>query len=161
MHPAHPSRKSGQNNQRVSALPNLITAYLQENPGAQLYKIVEAVSASRGAVTYQLRTMTARGVIKVHEETGCRRYYLHSFEYAKDTAVLQIFLENETKSDIIENLQKTPGLSRKELAARIGIPENTLYRHIAALSDAGILKRKRDGHRWLYTIAEKTETELQ
>ncbi len=155
-----PCKTEEEKHQRFSLLPDLITAYLRENPGSQLYKIVEAVAASRGAVTYQLRTMTAKGVVKVHEETGCRRYYLHSFAYAKDRAVLKIFLENKTKAAVIRLLWETPQLSRKDIAVMLGIPENTLYRHITALSNAGILKRERNGHKWLYSIADKTGKEL-
>ena len=169
-----PYRQTEQKNPRASTLPEKITAYLKENPGVQLYRIVEAVGASRGAITYQIRTMTAKGLITyqirtmtakglitVHEETGCRRYYLHTFTYTKDTEILKIFLENNTKTKILRILQKTPALSREELAEKTGIPKNTLYRHLAAMSDAGTLKRKRNGHKWLYSLAEKTKTELK
>ena len=162
MNNTHRHRQTAeQSSPRISPLPDMITAYLAENPGAQLYKIVEAVGASRGAVTYQLRTLAAKGIIKVHAETGSRRYYLHSFSYAQDTELLHTFLENKTKSDVLAILKKTPGLTRKDLAAQTGVPENTLYRHIAALSEAGILKRERDGHRWRYTVSEKAELVLQ
>lgn len=156
-----PYRQTEQKNPRASTLPEKITAYLKENPGVQLYRIVEAVGASRGAITYQIRTMTAKGLITVHEETGCRRYYHHTFTYTKDTEILKIFLENNTKTKILRILQKTPALSREELAEKTGIPKNTLYRHLAAMSDAGTLKRKRNGHKWLYSLAEKTKTELK
>ena len=155
MSPAYARRKP--NTRPPSPLPEKITAYLAENPGDQLYKIVEAVNASRGAVTYQLRTMESTGLIKVYEKTGYRRYYLYSFDYAKEEALLNIHLENKTKAGVICSLRETPGLSRKELAEKTGVPQNTLYRHIAALCKAGILKRERDGHRWRYRLSEKTE----
>lgn len=155
MSPAYARRKP--NTRPPSPLPEKITAYLAENPGDQLYKIVEALNASRGAVTYQLRNLENAGIIKVHEETGCRRYYLYNFAYAKEEALLNIHLENKTKAGIIHSLQETPGLSRKELAEKTGVPQNTLYRHIAALCKAGILKQERDGHMWRYRLSEKTE----
>ena len=143
------------NPSRSSPLPNRITTYLAENPGAPLYKIVEAVGASRGAVTYQIRTLTAKRIIKVHEETGTRRYYLYNFSYTQDTELLHSLLENKTKSDVLAVLKKSPGQTRKEIAKEIGIPENTLYRHIAALVNAGILRRERDGHSWRYMVSKK------
>lgn len=150
-----------QNAKTPSPLPEKIIAFLEENPGAQLYKIVAAVGASRGAVTYQMRILLEKGLVKVHRETGYNRYYLHTFAYERDEAVLANFRENPIKADIIRILRETPGLSRLELAERTGIPENTIYRHIAALGDAGILKRERSGHSWLYRMAEISGHDLQ
>ena len=156
-HSYRPRPTGIQHTRKPSELPAKITAYLTEHPGAQLYAIVSGVQASRGAVTYHLRALTAKGAIKVHEETGCRRYYIHNFTYTKEEAVIKTFLENETKAAVIIALQNNPGLGRKDIAEKTGIPENTLYRHIAALFSAGVLKRERDGHKWRYRLSAKTE----
>ncbi|MBE6506499.1 MAG: winged helix-turn-helix transcriptional regulator [Methanocorpusculum parvum] len=143
------------NTKPQSPLPEKITACLQANPGAQLCKIVETVGGSRGAVTYHIRTLAEKGIVTVHKEGGYNRYYLHTFAYEKDKAALAANLENPIKADIIKILLETPRLSRKELAEKTGIKENTLFRHIASMGKSGILKRERDGHCWRYRLAEK------
>ncbi|HJJ63914.1 MAG TPA: winged helix-turn-helix domain-containing protein, partial [Methanocorpusculum sp.] len=69
---------------------------------------------------------------------------------------LNEFRKNQTKSQIIAELQKTPKMTREELSDVLGIKKGTLYRHLASLEKAGVLKRKREGHCLRYEVAEKT-----
>ena len=148
-------RSPAKNTQKTSELPGKITAYLKENPGARMYNIVEAAKASRGAVTYQLRNMISSGEVSVCGKKQ-RCYYLTSTDITKEQIQLNEFKTNETKSLIITELQKNPKMTREELSEILGIKKGTLYRHLASLEKAGILKRRRDGHCLRYEVSEKT-----
>lgn len=148
-------RSPAKNTKKTSELPLKITTYLKENPGARMYKIVEAAEASRGAVTYQLRNMIESGEVSVAGKNQ-RCYYLTETDITKEQIQLKEFKTNETKSLIITELQKTPKMTREELSEALGIKKGTLYRHIASLEKAGILKRRRDGHCLRYEVSEKT-----
>ena len=148
-------RSPAKNTKKTSELPAKITAYLKENPGARMYNIVEAAKASRGAVTYQIRNMIASGEVSAAGKNQ-KCYYLTSTDITKEQIQLKEFRTNETKSLIIAELQKTPKMTREELSEALGIKKGTLYRHLASLEKAGVLKRKRDGHCLRYEVSEKT-----
>lgn len=148
-------RSPAKNTKKTSELPAKITAYLKENPGARMYNIVEAAKASRGAVTYQIRNMIASGEVSAAGKNQ-KCYYLTSTDITKEQIQLKEFRTNETKSLIIAELQKTPKMTREELSEALGIKKGTLYRHLASLEKAGILKRRRDGHCLRYEVSEKT-----
>ena len=148
-------RSPVKNTKKISELPIKITAYLKENPGVRMYDIVEATKASRGAVTYQLRNMIASGEISAAGKKQ-RCYYLTTSGFTKEQIQLKEFRANETKSLIIAELQKTPKMTREELSDTLGIKKGTIYRHLASLEKAGILKRRRDGHSLRYEVSEKT-----
>ena len=148
-------RSPAKNTKKTSELPSKITAYLKENPGARMYNIVEAAKASRGAVTYQIRNMIASGEVSAAGKNQ-KCYYLTSTDITKEQIQLKEFRTNETKSLIIAELQKTPKMTREELSEALGIKKGTLYRHLASLEKAGVLKRKRDGHCLRYEVSEKT-----
>ena len=148
-------RSPAKNTKKTSELPAKITAYLKENPGARMYNIVEAAEASRGAVTYQIRNMIASGEVSAAGKNQ-KCYYLTSTDITKEQIQLKEFRTNETKSLIIAELQKTPKMTREELSEALGIKKGTLYRHLASLEKAGILKRRRDGHCLRYEVSEKT-----
>ena len=120
-----------------------------------MYNIVEAAEASRGAVTYQIRNMIASGEVSAAGKNQ-KCYYLTSTDITKEQIQLKEFRTNETKSLIIAELQKTPKMTREELSEALGIKKGTLYRHLASLEKAGILKRRRDGHCLRYEVSEKT-----
>ena len=146
---------TAKNIRKTSELPGKITSYLKENPGARMYNIVEAAKASRGAVTYQLRNMIASGEVAVAGKNQ-RCYYLTTSGFTKEQIQLNEFRKNQTKSQIIAELQKTPKMTREELSDVLGIKKGTLYRHLASLEKAGVLKRKREGHCLRYEVSEKT-----
>ena len=148
-------RSPAKKTKKISELPGKITAYLKENPGARMYNIVEAAEASRGAVTYQLRNMIESGEVSAAGKKQ-RCYYLTSSGITKEQINLKEVQTNETKSLIISELQKTQKMTREELSEALGIKKGTLYRHLASLERAGILKRKRDGHCLRYEVSEKT-----
>ena len=149
-------RSPAKNTRKTSELPEKITTYLKENPGSRLYSIVNAIGASRGAVTYQLRNMIYQEQVFAGGSGASKCYYLKCDRYSKEQILLHEFRKNQTKNQIITQLINTPKLTREELSEVLNIKEGTIYRHLVSLEKAGILKRKRDGHSLRYEVSEKT-----
>lgn len=55
----------------------------------------------------------------------------------------------------VDALREAGEASVGELAERLGTSQQNVSRHLAALADGGILARRKDGNRVLYSIADE------
>lgn len=129
-----------------------ILQYISEHPGSPQAEIVKALGISRGSVAYHLRNLTAQRYINVIDTAGIVGYYPHTTSFDNREAALNAFRMKETTRKILNQLRETPSLSRHELAHALDVKETTLTRPIADMLRCGVLCRKRDGHKWRYSI---------
>ena len=57
---------------------------------------------------------------------------------------------------ILDQLRTDGEASVGELAERLGASQQNVSKHLGVLHDGGILERRRDGNRVLYSIADET-----
>nr|WP_245320870.1 winged helix-turn-helix transcriptional regulator [Methanofollis sp. W23] len=69
-------------------------------------------------------------------------------------------LRNEAKSTIISLLITEPGLSRKEIAAHLGITPQAVSRHLKQLCDDGTVEPGEDGRTVRYRLDARARTFL-
>lgn len=140
---------------KPSPIPDKILAFLHEHNGSSQKQIVEAVSASRGSVSYHLKNLEQKGYLKVVRANGVAQYFLTSAApaSAEHAAVLR-FLSRKKSGMVLRLLFERKKIARKELSAVLHISETTARWYLEQFEQCRIVV-SRDGEGGVYYCITK------
>ncbi|WP_298668097.1 winged helix-turn-helix transcriptional regulator [uncultured Methanofollis sp.] len=133
---------------------------IREDPGIRRKDIARITRTNRGTLRYHLAALREAGKIAVEQAAGCCRYYENNGKYSGRERATLSALGNTTRREILENLLQTPGLSRQEIAGRLGISGPAVSRHMDRLQKVGIVEKSMDGRAASFAIAGESEHTL-
>ena len=118
-----------------------IHGYIMANPGEHYNAIKRALGMNNGSLAYHLNVLEKEDLVKSKTNGMYKRFY------PKDMILPNggpIYL-TEAQKLIIKNIEETPGISQKDIAALLGISASTVNYHITRLVEMNAVRTERKG----------------
>ena len=144
-----------------SPVPDKILSFLHEHNGSSQKQIIEAVSASRGSVSFHLKNLEKKGFLKVVRANGVVQYFLTSAApaSAEHAAVLR-FLSRKKSGAALRMLFEQKEITRKELAGVLHISETTARWYLEQFVVCGLAVSREEEGGVYYCITKEAEDVL-
>jgi len=117
-----------------------IFGYIQANPGEHLNAIKRALDINNGSLVYHLNTLEKTGYIISKLDRSYKRFYPAKVKLPKRN----INELTRIQKDIVEVVNKNPGISQRDIASNLNISKQLVNYHIKILCDAGCIEIKQD-----------------
>ncbi|MEA2034305.1 MAG: winged helix-turn-helix transcriptional regulator [Euryarchaeota archaeon] len=122
-----------------------IMKFIFNNPRCTTTEINAYTAINTGTVRYHLYMLEKnRDIVSV--KTGhifC--YFQNKSRFSHEQRVIMALCRNVTTKKIIYIIKEKPGVSNNSVSRMIGIDKSTVHWHIKRLSEAGVIKNKKEG----------------
>jgi predicted transcriptional regulator len=134
----------------------LILDRVTEHPGAHLREVARRASLPLGTTLYHLDTLESAGFVVARRDGRYKRYFAPSGDLGRREKEVVSALRHGTPRRIVELLLACePGLTQRELCARLGASRSTLSFHTTALVALGVLERVETRPEGTYRLVER------
>ena len=117
-----------------------IFGYIQANPGAHYSAIQQVLDIENGVLAYHLRVLMREEFIVARNEGVFKRFYPRDYKIPKGRTLL-----TRLQVDILEAVEKSPGISQRDVAHALGESKQVISYNVGVLREAGILSGERRG----------------
>jgi DNA-binding MarR family transcriptional regulator len=121
-----------------------VYGYIKANPGEHYNSIKKALSLKNGTLVYHLKTLEREEFIKSVSDGRFKRFYPKEMK-VPEPAEEMVLRMNHIQHEILNIIRETPGISQKEIAARIGLSTPTVHYHINIMMSARAIMVRRSG----------------
>lgn len=121
-----------------------VYGYIKANPGEHYNSIKKALSLKNGTLVYHLKTLEREEFIKSVADGRFKRFYPKEMKVPEPSEELVLRM-NHIQHEILKIIKECPGISQKEIAARIGLSTPTVHYHINIMMSARVISVKRAG----------------
>ncbi|MEW5760622.1 MAG: winged helix-turn-helix transcriptional regulator [Candidatus Thermoplasmatota archaeon] len=128
-----------------------IHGFIEANPGAHYNLIKRALNISNGALSYHLRVLENNNLIK-HSNDGFKERF-----YPIHAKIPTIPYLSKIEESILEEIRNMPGISQKELKAKLNLSQPLVSYYTTKLTDLGFLEVVKEGKEVKYYLIEKKE----
>jgi predicted transcriptional regulator len=125
-----------------------IFGYIQANPGAHYSAIQQVLDIENGVLAYHLRVLLREEFIVARNEGVFKRFYPRDYKIPKGRTLL-----TRLQVDILEAVEKSPGISQRDVAHALGESKQVISYNVGVLREAGILSAERRGREVLLRAA--------
>ncbi|MCK4454887.1 MAG: VCBS repeat-containing protein [Thermoplasmata archaeon] len=120
-----------------------IYGYILANPGEHYNAIKHALGLTNGSLAHHLRTLEREEFVKSRKFGLYRRFYPKHMRIPEDGD----FHMNNIRSNIVDVIDRNPGISQKEIAQAMNVTPPTVNYHIGILASAKMIRVVREGRR--------------
>ncbi len=128
-----------------------IYGFIQANPGTHYNFIKRALDLNNGTLAYHLNVLEDDELIISQSDGFYRRFYPKEARIphinGNDGLNYTHVQLNKTQDEIINVIQKTPGLTQKEIAKLVGKSTQVINYNINTMSQLGLVKLQREGNK--------------
>jgi predicted transcriptional regulator len=117
-----------------------IFGYIKANPGTHYMEIQNHLDVSNGVLAHHLSVLEREEFIKSNRDGLFKRFYPRHVKVSKKGKHL-----SRLQKDIIEEIERHPGIVQKTLAKFLGESKQVVSYHIKVLSKADIIRTEKDG----------------
>lgn len=138
-----------------------IFSNIQKNPGITAPDIAENLSLNLGTVRYHVAVLTMTKKISSLMNPGFTAYFEnHDIHSVAEKKILW-YMQNKTKSQIIQFIRQSPHSSRQGIASQLGISGPAVTWHMHPLVEDHLILAKQDGRFVRYTINPEVSPVLE
>jgi hypothetical protein len=119
-----------------------VFGYIQANPGDHYSSIRQTLHLKNGTLAYHLRTLEREGFIFSRMDGIFRRFYPSGLDPGRVRLKSTV---KETHGRIMELIEGNPGITPKELAAKLGASHQVASYHIRLLARRGSIRLEQKG----------------
>lgn len=130
-----------------------ILHYVRANPGANAEEIRRRILIGRGTALHHLDTLE-RNRLLVSIKSGGRRCYFEPGQIDASKKATVATLRSRAAEAFFAAVQERPGLTQKEMAARLGVSHPAVWYQARKLEEAGIIRSRRQGGSVRYFVAQ-------
>ena len=124
-----------------------------ENPGVDLHALSFMTGIHPGTLRYHLDQLVSLGKIAVMEVGGVHRFYENHGRYDQRQKNFLAWQWYATTRRMIDLIRASPGISRGEIAGKVGISGPSATRWLKQFIAEGIVNEVRDGRTSRYYMA--------
>jgi predicted transcriptional regulator len=117
-----------------------IFGYIKANPGTHYMEIQNHLDVSNGVLAHHLNVLEREEFIKSNRDGLYKRFYPKHVKISKKGKHL-----SRLQKDIIEEVERHPGIVQKTLAKFLGESKQVVSYHIKVLTKAKLLKIEKEG----------------
>ena len=129
-------------------------------PGLDLAGCAAATGANRETLRYHLALLVCCGKVVEETRSGSVRYFLHDPALTPVHRALLHALRNESLAPMLAAVREAPGISRSELAARLGVAGPSVTRQVQRLIEDGLVESERCGRSTCYRLTPECASAL-
>lgn len=133
-----------------------IYEFLEANPGVHLRLIGKVLGMSTGMLSYHLRYMERRGLLRSEEE-GHRRRYFDARAFAEAQRKILGILRQDVPRKIIMELLQNRERTFAELREAVGVSKSTLSYHLKRMLEREALVRTRPDRESVFALRDHDE----
>lgn len=127
---------------------------IRARPGIHLRALSATTGTPMGTLRYHLGILHQNHKVAVLQEDGRLMYYENSGTYTLTQQRLLKHLMNPTTRQILCEVLRQPGMSRKEVAEIVGISGPAVHWHMKKLEEDGFMMEEREGRTTRYSLNE-------
>jgi DNA-binding transcriptional ArsR family regulator len=127
-------------------------AAIRANPGLDLAGCASATGANRETLRYHLALLVCFGKVVEETRAGSVRYFPHDPALTPVRRALLHDLKNESLAPMLEAIRTAPGISRGELAERLGVTGPSVTRQVQRLVEDHLVESERCGRSTCYRL---------
>lgn len=128
-----------------------IYGFIQANPGTHYNFIRRALNLNNGTLAYHLSVLEEEKLVYSQSDSVYRRFYPSEARIPRingnDGLTYTHVQLNKTQDEIIEIIEKNPGLTQKDIAKLVGKSRQVVNYNINAMAQLGLIKLQREGNR--------------
>jgi len=121
-----------------------VYGYIKANPGEHYNSIKKALSLKNGTLVYHLKTLEREEFIKSIIDGRFKRFYPKEMKIPEPSGELVLKM-TRIQREILEIIRDVPGISQKDIAARIGLSTPTVHYHIDIMLSARVIRVEHSG----------------
>jgi predicted transcriptional regulator len=125
---------------------NNIFSFIHEHPGCNFSDIKKSVQRSNSNVYYHISVLEREDVI-FSKFSGIKKQF-YSSSYPSISRTFPAKEDHSIHEKIFLLLEDQPGLTQKEIAARLNISEPTVSRYVIDLMTENFIRREKEGNVW-------------
>ncbi|MCK5398126.1 MAG: winged helix-turn-helix transcriptional regulator, partial [Thermoplasmata archaeon] len=118
-----------------------IHGYIMANPGEHYNAIKRALGMNNGSLAYHLNVLEKEDLVKSKTSGMYKRFYPRDMIIPNGGPVHL----TEAQKLILKNIEETPGISQKDIAALLGVSASTVNYHITRLVEMNAVRTERKG----------------
>ena len=117
-----------------------IYGYILANPGVHYNAIKRTLEIPNGSFVYHLHLLEDGGFVKAQHDGRYKRYYPSDMRLPK-----REFQPNESQTQILRIISRSPGISQKEVASIMGVTSAAVNYQVEELINLGFVRKVRHG----------------
>lgn len=129
-------------------------------PGIHLRALSATTGTPMGTLRYHLDLLYQNHKVTVLQEDGRLMFYENSGTYSLTQQRLLKHLRSPTTREILCEVLRQPGMSRKDVAGLVGISGPAVHWHMKKLEEDGFVTEKRSGRTTRYYISDNIAGDL-
>jgi len=130
------------------------------DPGLDLAGCAAATGANRETIRYHLALLVCCGRVIEETRSGSVRYFTHDPALTPLHRALLHGLRNESLAPMLRVIRDAPGISRHELADRLGVAGPSVTRQVRRLIEDGLVEAERYGRLQSYRLTRACRSAL-
>ncbi|MDV0441662.1 winged helix-turn-helix transcriptional regulator [Methanorbis furvi] len=154
-------RKTSRKDPDPNSRREQIRRYISEHPGKNTQHIADALSLPRSSLTYHLNRLQETQDIRQVPYGGRSHFLPANTGLTENQKILLSLLSKEKDHLILQTLINQPSLTRKEIAAQLGISTTTALWYIHRLERSHLLTAKKQERKLRYSLTPEIVTEYQ
>ena len=132
----------------------IIRGYILANPGDHFTSIKKHIGVKNGTLAYHLKILERESIIKSTKDGIFKRFYPMNVKITPD--MVHMSKQELILNTIIEN----PGVTRKELANKVGLSRQVVNYHSKGLIQSGLVRSEKYGKKIQYYPNEPMLTDI-
>lgn len=128
--------------------------HVRAHPGAHPSAIAEALDLGWGTVVYHLARLEESKLVTCRAASHRKCYFAVGSELGSDARAAVAAMAHDKAKLIVSTVRESPGITQKDLAARVGMSQALASWHVKRLVGSGVLLTVRTGRSNALHVAE-------
>ena len=130
-----------------------IYGHIMAHPGSHYNAIKQELKVTNGTLSHHLKTLEMQGFVKSQRDGTYKRFYPMGAKHSNKKGIRL----SDLQLSIIDNLRQTAGMTQSDIAAAIGMSQQSISYNLNILVRKDILRYERNGVKKHYYINEADE----
>ena len=128
--------------------------HVRQHPGAHPSAIAETLDLGWGTVVYHLARLEASKLVTCRAASHRKCYFAVGSELGADARAAVAAMSHDKAKLIVSTVRESPGITQKDLAARVGMSQALASWHVKRLVGSGVLHSVKAGRANALHVAE-------
>ncbi|WP_394697991.1 winged helix-turn-helix transcriptional regulator [uncultured Methanolobus sp.] len=122
-----------------------ILSYVTDNPGCAEYDLLKNLGMKRGTFRYHSGKLELSNMLVLFRQGRFISYFRNTPSVENNGFSLYSYSKNETRKNVFETIIEKPGVTGKELSAKLGVDKSTIHWHINKLKEENAICCEKHG----------------
>lgn len=121
-----------------------IISFISANPGCTESEILKSLGMKRGTFRYHVDKLKQANMLVSPRNGRLTRYFHRDFSTDQGDGYFDS-IKNDTRKNVLETILEVPGVTGKDLSAKLGVDKSTIHWHVNKLDEENFIRSERHG----------------